>query len=153
MPPLFIEMKILKHTFRIPNLKVEDGELIEDGYRDETYTFTLLFKGLGIFEELTGTPLLAYIYQIDDINNKDSIAKLMTKDFIPNLACASYCKIENDKFHNNRATAEEFKKLPVYQEINNDLEFATDLLQMAMDCMIDNKTKNNEELDTKKSKK
>ncbi len=122
MPPLFVEMKILKYTFRIPKLEVVDGELIENGFNEESYTFTLLHKGVGLFEDLSSKPLLAYLYEID-LENKEAISKLLSKDFIPNLACASYVKIENNQFHNNRATAEDFKKLPVYQKVNEDINF------------------------------
>lgn len=139
MPPLFVEMKIIKHTFKIPNLEIKNGELIEAGYNEETYTFTLLHKGIGIFEEMSGTPLMAYLADVDTDNMKESIKTLMSKDFIPNLASASYVKIEDNKFHNNRATAEEFKKLPVFNHISDDLDFAMDLIQMTLDCMIENK--------------
>lgn len=152
MPPLIFEMKILKHTFKIPKLEVVDGELIENGFNEETYTFTLLHKGVGLFEDLADKPLLAYLYEID-MEDKEAMSKLLSKDFIPNLACASYVKIENNQFHNNRATAEDFKKLPVYQKVNEDLEFAVDLIQMAMDCILEeekNKKKNDEVVKSKK---
>lgn len=128
--------KIIKHTFKIPKLEIVNDELVENGYSEETYTFTLLHKGVGLFEELANQPLLAYLYDIN-IEDKEAIAKLLSKDFIPNLACASYIKIENNQFHNNRATAEDFKKLPVYQRLAEDIDFAIELIQMAMDCMID----------------
>lgn len=153
MPPLFIEMKILKYTFRIPKLDVIDGELVEDGYTTETYTFTLLHKGVGLFEEITRKPLMAYLYEVGDIEDKENISKLMSKDFIPNLASASYIKIEDNKFHNNRSTAEEFRKLPVFQEINNNLDFAMELLQMATDCLIEineSEKKTKEKVNSKK---
>lgn len=140
-------MKILKHTFRIPKLEVVDGELIENGFNEETYTFTLLHKGVGLFEDLSNKPLLAYLYEID-LENKEAISKLLSKDFIPNLACASYIKIENNQFHNNRATAEDFKKLPVFQKVSEDLDFAVELIQMAMDCMLEIQ---NEKLKTKEA--
>lgn len=140
-------MKILKHTFRIPKLEVIDGELIENGFNEETYTFTLLHKGVGLFEDLSNKPLLAYLYEID-LENKEAISKLLSKDFIPNLACASYIKIENNQFHNNRATAEDFKKLPVFQKVSEDLDFAVELIQMAMDCMLEIQ---NEKLKTKEA--
>lgn len=152
MPPLIFEMKILKHTFKIPKLEVVDGELVENGFNEETYTFTLLHKGVGLFEDLADKPLLAYLYEID-MEDKEAMSKLLSKDFIPNLACASYVKIENNQFHNNRATAEDFKKLPVYQKVNEDLEFAVDLIQMAMDCILEeekNKKKNDEVVKSKK---
>lgn len=129
-------MKILKYTFRIPRLEVVDDELVENGFNEETYTFTLLHKGVGLFEELAHKPLMAYMMELN-IEDKEAISKLLSKDFIPNLACASYVKIENNNFHNNRATAEEFKKLPVYQRISDDLQFATELLSMATECMVD----------------
>lgn len=146
-------MKILKHTFKIPELEIVNGDLVENGYKEETYTFTLLHKGVGLFEELTNTPLMAFMVDIDGENMKESISKLMSKDFIPNLACASYVKIEDNKFHNNRATAEDFKKLPVFNRINDDLDFAMDLLQMAMDCMLEIKKSEEKTKENVNSKK
>ena len=146
-------MKILKHTFKIPVLDIVDGDLVENGFKEETYTFTLLHKGVGLFEELTSTPLMAYLVDVDTDDLRDSVSKLMSKDFIPNLACASYVKIEDNKFHNNRATAEDFKKLPVYNRLSDDLDFAMDLMQMALDCMIDfekAKKKNDTNVNSKK---
>ena len=133
-------MKIIKHTFKLPNLKVVDGDLIEDGYVEETYTFTCLHKAFGVFEEMNdGTPLMAYLADVDMNDIRGSMKMIMSKEFLPSLASASYTKIEDNKFHNNRATAEEFKKLPVYAHITDDLDFCIDLLQMALDCMIENK--------------
>lgn len=152
MPPLFIEMKILKHTFRIPKLEIVDDDLIENGYTEETYTFTLLHKGVGLFEDLAEKPLLAYLYEID-LENKEAMSKLLSKDFIPNLACASYVKIENNQFHNNRATAEDFKKLPVFSKVREDLDFAVELIQMAMDCMLEIEKQNKNTKNDVNSKK
>lgn len=145
-------MKILKYTFRIPKLEIVDGELVEGGFTEETYTFTLLHKGVGLFEELANKPLMAFLLDID-IENKESISKLLSKDFIPNLASASYVKIEDNKFHNNRATAEEFKKLPVFARLSDDLQFATELIQMATECMVDIKQSENKTKANVKSKK
>ena len=145
-------MKILKYTFKLPKLDIVDGDLIESGFTEETYTFTLLHKGVGLFEDLSNKPLLAYLYEID-LENKEAISKLLSKDFIPNLACASYVKIENNQFHNNRATAEDFKKLPVYQKVTEDIEFAVELIQMAMDCMIEIEKGRNKSNDVVRSKK
>lgn len=152
MLPLIFEMKILKYTFRIPNLKVVNNELVENGFNEETYTFTLLHKGVGLFEDLSSKPLLAYLYEID-LENKEAISKLLSKDFIPNLACASYVKIENNQFHNNRATAEDFKKLPVFQKVSEDLDFAVELIQMAMDCMLEIQNEKNKTKEATNSKK
>ena len=44
--------KIIKHSFSIPNLAMKDGELVEDKPTIITCTFTLLFKGFGLFEEI-----------------------------------------------------------------------------------------------------
>lgn len=124
----------------MPKLEVVDGELIENGTLEETYTFSLLHKGMGLFEELSGKPLMAYLMGLkgitDDVN-EDTIEKLMSKNFINNLACASYVKIEDNKFHNNRATAEEFKKTFAFQKITEDFDFITKLLAMATDCITE----------------
>lgn len=128
--------KIIKHTFEIPNLVVRDGELVEQEPTKITYTFTLLFKGIGLFEEIHGKPLLASLAsalqageEIKDASN------IIDKKFIKDLACASYVKIDGNKFHNNRATVEEFKKTQVYNIIENDVSFLTELLEMTVDCV------------------
>lgn len=127
-------MKIFEYTFKIPTLSVKDGKLIEDGITEETYTFTLLHKGFGLYEDLTGKPLMAKLMELDGAENLD---KIISKDFIANLACASYVKIEGDKFHNNRATAEEFRKSAVYSKTTEDVQFIKGLIQMALECVVD----------------
>lgn len=131
--------KIIKHTFKIPNLVVKDGELIEDKETTITYQFTLLFKGIGLFEEISGKSLLNSLMAtaMEDDNKGNALAKMVDKKLIKDLACASYIKIVGDKFHNNRATAEEFRKSQVYPILENDFEFITKLLQMAMECVYD----------------
>ena len=127
-------MKIFEYTFKIPTLSVKDGKLVEDGITEETYTFTLLHKGFGLYEDLTGKPLMAKLMELDGAENLD---KIISKDFIANLACASYVKIEGDKFHNNRATAEEFRKSAVYSKTTEDVQFIKGLIQMALECVVD----------------
>lgn len=135
MLPFIFEMKILKYTFKLPNLKIEDDELIEDGFIEETYTFTLLFKGIGVYEELAHKPLLASLGELG--NSDDALENMLSKDFISNLACASYVKIENGKFHNNRSTADEFKKTKAYSYIFKDVHFIEELVKMASECILD----------------
>lgn len=130
--------KIIKHTFRIPKLTIENGELKEDGFNEETYTFTLLHKGFGIYEELTGKPLMATLIELD---GEEAMEKMISKAFISNLACASYVKIENGKFHNNRATAEEFKKSIAFSKVTEDVSFIQKLINMAMECINDQNPK------------
>lgn len=130
-------MKIIKHTFKIPKLRVVDGELIEDGYMEETCTFTLLHKGVGLYEELADKPLMASLVEFNGENVNDNVKNILNKDFIRNLACASYVKIENNTFHNNRSTAEEFKKKPFFNKINEDLSFVEKLINMSADCLTD----------------
>ena len=127
-------MKIFEYTFKLPNLSVKDGKLVENGTTEETYTFTLLHKGFGLYEDLTGKPLMAKLMELD---NMDNIDNLISKDFISNLACASYVKIEGDKFHNNRATAEEFRKSAVFSKTTEDVNFIKGLIQMALECITD----------------
>lgn len=152
-PTLIFEMKILKYTFSLPKLQIDEkGELIENGITNETYTFTLLHKGIGIFEELAHKPLMSYLMDIN-LDDSTSFEKLLSKDFIPNLACASYVKIEGDKFHNNRATAEEFKKTQAYPKVTEDLNFVKELLQMSVECVSANekaKAKTKQAVDSKK---
>ena len=127
-------MKIFEYTFKLPNLSVKDGKLIENGMSEETYTFTLLHKGFGLYEDLTGKPLMAKLMELNDADNID---KIISKDFISNLACASYVKIEGDKFHNNRATAEEFRKSAVFSKTTEDVNFIKGLISMALECITD----------------
>lgn len=127
-------MKIFEYTFNIPNLTVQDGKLVESGSTQETYTFTLLHKGFGLYEDLTGKPLMAKLMELTDL---DDIEKIISKEFISNLACASYVKIEGDKFHNNRATAEEFRKSAVYSKTTEDVQFIRGLISMALECITD----------------
>ena len=130
--------KIIKHTFKIPNLVVKDGELVEDKETTVTYQFTLLFKGIGLFEEIAGKSLLNSLMAVAGGEDKENaLAKMVDKKLIKDLACASYIKIVGDKFHNNRATAEEFRKSQVYPILENDYEFIVELLQMAMECVYD----------------
>lgn len=138
MPTHIFEMKILKHTFKLPKLKIEDGELLEDGYLEETYTFTLLHKGVGLYEELTNESLMASIIKCYDNGNVD-YQNLTNEKFIKALACATYVKIDGDKFHNNRATAEEFSKKPVCQHLTKDIEFVKELIEMATSCIAGDK--------------
>lgn len=131
-------MKILKYTFRLPRLEVIDDDLVQTGYTEETCTFTLLFKGIGLYEELANKPLLSSLMSMSSENgelDQKTMDSVLSKDFISNLACASYVKIENNKFHNNRATAEEFKKSNAYSQIFQNIDFINDLMQMAVDCI------------------
>ena len=132
--------KIIKHTFVIPNLAVKDGDLVVEKETTVTCTFTLLFKGTGLYEEIAGKPLINSLMEVlgDDDNEVDkakALSKFTDKKFIKDLACASYVKIDGDKFHNNRATAEEFRKTQVYNVLEKDLDFVVDLLGMAMECV------------------
>lgn len=135
MLPLIFAMKIFTYTFRIPKLSIENGNLVENGYTEETCTFTLLHKGFGLYEDITGKPLMSKLLELE--NFEDSLEKMISKEFISNLACASYIKIEGDKFHNNRSTAEEFRKSAVYSKTTEDVEFIKGLIQMALECITD----------------
>lgn len=139
MHSLIFEMKIIKHTFEIPNLKVENGELVENGTTKETYTFTLLHKGMGLYEELSGKPLMATLVNLKD--EGDALEQVISNKFIQDLACASYVKIDGDKFHNNRATVEEFKKTAVFPKVSEDIDFIKKLIQMAMECITEQEEK------------
>lgn len=142
--------KIIKHTFTLSNLSVdEDGNLLEGTPKEETYTFTLLHKGVGIFEELAGESLFSTLMALSSEKKENAIAKVMNSKLLVNLAAASYVKIEDGQFHNNRATAEEFKKKQVVNHIN-DVSFVAKLLQMATECVVgqtkaQKKTNNNTE--------
>lgn len=135
MLPLIFGMKIFEYTFKLPKLSIENGKLMENGYTEETYTFTLLHRGFGLYEDLTGKPLMAKLMELENVD--ESLEKIISKEFISNLACASYVKIDGDKFHNNRATAEEFRKSAVYSKTTEDVNFIKGLIQMALECITD----------------
>lgn len=147
--------KIIKHTFKLPNLTVKDGELVEDKETTATYTFTLLFKGMGLYEDISGTPLINSLMNALGQGNTEleAVGKMMDKKFIRDLACASYVKIVGDKFHNNRATAEEFKKSQVFPYIENDYEFIVKLITMATECIYDKGKENAKTKGASKPKK
>jgi hypothetical protein len=46
-------------------------------------------------------------------------------------------RIENGKFHNNRSTAEEFKRTKAYSYIFTDISFIEELVKMASDCILE----------------
>lgn len=131
-------MRILKYKFTIPTLMVDGDEIIECEPKEETYTFTLLFKGVDLFEKLTGKALLTELARMGTGSEEDMIKRLDVS-VIKNLAKASFCKIEGDAFHQNMATADEFAKTLAYQQIGTDTDFMTALLEMAIDCCVANK--------------
>lgn len=129
--------KIIKHTFEIPNLTLENGELVEGNPTTITYTFTLLFKGFSLFEEIHGKSLFtAMLEMYKDSGDENETARTMFgSSVIKDLAAASYVKIDGDRFHNNRATVEEFRKSPVAQIVENDMSFVAKLTEMATECL------------------
>lgn len=141
--------KILKYTFRTPILKVVGDDLVEDGYKEEEYTFTLLHKGIGLYEEITGNSLLKDLTKISMMGDNFNNDKDLLKEFIPSLAMASYIKIENGNYHNNMVTAREFKCKPIYTTCNEDYAFVEKLMQMAIEC-VNNKVKTKESNTSKK---
>lgn len=130
-------MKILKYTFQIPQLIVDDGELLENGYIEETHTFTLLFKGVGLYEKLAGKPLLTDLTEYSKRNTDGQI----DVEFVKNIACASWCKIVDDSVHQNVVTAEEFRKSDVFNVVSTDTDFMKQLLEMMTDCVLSEKQK------------
>lgn len=129
-------MKIIKHKFVIPQLAIVNDELVETDPKEETYTFTLLHGGIGVFEENYGKSLLSVLMSMNRDNDDERIERLIGDNtFILELASASYVKIENGKFENNRATSEEFKQKEVVEHLY-DVAFITKLLQMASECIV-----------------
>lgn len=144
--------KIIKHTFTIPDLHVENGELVEGTPVTKTYQFTLLYKGVGIYEEAVGKPLFDELLgALNSFDPKETdVAKVLNKEFIKNLACCSYVKIDGNNFHNNRATFEEFKRSAVYPLIEQDFVFINKLINMAVDCLYDKEKKKSNEVSRSK---
>lgn len=135
-------MKIFKYKFMIPQLIVEDGELLECGSKEETYTFTLLFKGVDLYEKLSGRALLSDLASMSNLD-KDNFARELDMNVIKNLAKASYCKIDGDVFHQNLVTAEEFGKTSAFMQVATDTDFMTELLNMAVECCVSKSQKAN----------
>ena len=153
-PFLVIMSKIVKHTFEIPNLSVQDGELVEGKPTIVTYTFTLLFKGFGLFEEIHGSSLFSAMLEMYSGGEETESAKnFLSSSTLKDLAAASYVKIDGDKFHNNRATVEEFRKSPVCQLVENDTDFITELSQMATECLYDKAKKSAQKAGESRPKK
>lgn len=132
---------IFKYSFEIPQFIVDDGELIETEPKIETYTFTLRFKGLDVYEKLTGRALLPDLASMSSFGNAEDFTKNLDMAVIKNIAKASYCKIDGDAFHQNLATAEEFSKTQAYSRIGVDTDFMIALLEMAVDCCMNSKAK------------
>lgn len=148
MLPLLVNMaKIIKHTFEIPNLTLENGELVEGNPTTITYTFTLLFKGFSLFEEIHGKSLFASMLDMykDSGDENETARTMFGSSVIKDLAAASYVKIDGDRFHNNRATVEEFRKSPVSQIVENDMSFVAKLTEMASECIYGNLPKHKED--------
>ena len=96
---------------------------------------------------------MSYLTKVAMKSEEEMVQEFLDKSFIPNLACASYVKIENGHFHNNRSTAEEFKKSSVYPHLTEDLTFITKLVEMAIDCVLGDKiaqSKNKQNANSKK---
>lgn len=145
-------MKIIQHTFTIDGLRVMNGELREVEKVSEEYTFSLLHKGFGLFESEYGSPLFTALMgklkginvEELDVSNEETITKILDileDKFIKALACASYIKIENDEFHNNGVTCDEFKKTLAYQKVSSDIDFVTKLIQMIIESLPKSKAK------------
>lgn len=142
-------MKIFKHTFKIPQLAVVNDELVEVDPKEETYTFTLLHSGIGVFEENYGKSLIGALMAYQKLTKEEQVVELLDdKRFISELAAASYVKMENGKFENNRATADEFKHKEVAEHLS-DIDFIVGLIQMAS-ATISNNTKQKTQGKTKK---
>lgn len=160
MPTPFLETKnkginmskILKYTFKTPNLVIENGDLVEKGVMEETYTFTLLHKGIGLYEEATGRAVFNELLKINALGESLNEAKDLLNEFVPNLAAASYIKIDasTGKFHNNFTTFNEFKGKPIYSRCAEDYTFVTELIRMASEC-IANEIKSKENNQSKKA--
>ena len=132
-------MKIIKHTFKIPQLMVVDGELIEADPKEETYTFTLLHGGIGRFEEATGMSLFAKMTEGE--TDEERGRKLFSdREFIINLTASAYVKIKDGKFQNDRSTMEEFKKMEIIDYVT-DIDFLTKFFAMVGECMMSSNKK------------
>ena len=130
-------MKIFKYKFEIPNIQLDaNGELIEGTPTYKDCTFTLLHGGVGRFEEYYGTSFMKRIMELNKGSNEDiAFALFNDRKFVVALAGASYVKIENGAFQNDRSTMDEFINGPLADLVMNT-EFMIGLLQMATECVI-----------------
>ena len=150
--------EIYKHTFYVDQVNLVDGELVIGDPVEYTYTFSLVMKGMDLFEKEYGQPLIKTLTDIVRSTNVKTVEELEHLDdnmdfllnmsgsildgkFIKALACASYIKIENGQAINNEMTAEEFKNLPAYDYVTSDFEFLGKMLSMALSCIQDDSGK------------
>ena len=115
-------------------LGVVDGEIVElDPERIECM-FSLTNKALELFEEEFGKPIINVLF------GKYGDDYTQNGQFIRALACSCYLKLEDNSIRQNQATKEAFKKLEIYPTLASDLQFVTELVSMAIEC-IEEKTK------------
>lgn len=145
-------MKIIKHEFEIPQLSLVNGELVECDAIKETYTFTLLHGGIGVFENNYGASLISTLlkFNIGEGSEEERASRLLQdSNFIKELASASYVKVDGGKFENTYATAQEFKEKEVINYLY-DIDFVIKLIRMACDCIFEDKKQKNNNKTTKK---
>lgn len=146
--------QIFTHTFYEENIAVKDGELVLLDPTEYTMHFSLKMKGTDLFEQEYGKPLFPTITKIlantqvsnpSDLNEATIVALLENSDalleskWIKALATACYIKVEGAQVSNNEQTALEFKESPVYSLVASDFEFIGKLMEMAIDCLMDEK--------------
>lgn len=140
-------MKILKYTFYKDNLTVIDGEIVEADPTPYTLNFSLTMKGLELFEEEYGTPIInillkEYAYEAESI------------EFLRALACSTYLKIDNNQVIQNEATVQEFKDMEeIYKSCASDAVFKVQLVSMAIECIEERAKKVKENNNPKKTGK
>lgn len=149
----------MKHTFKEFGAVVLNGEVVEQEGIEKEYTFTLKMKGLKLFEQEYGKPLIKALMGIfkkvdiekiqslnEDSNINDLIAEsdgMIDEKFIRALACASYVKIEGNEAFNNETTVEELKESFVYDQMLLDMNFMVKILQMAVSAVFEKNRKDN----------
>lgn len=137
-------MKIFKYDFSSEKVVLDKntGEpLVVRGKSRKLY-FTMNHAAHKTFEELYDEPVLSVLTS-ENVggDNKKNYMKLMTNHkFILSLAASSYLKVEGGKIINNALTADEFIEIDGIENISNDFDFVTGLIDMVFDSVPKNKS-------------
>lgn len=126
-------METLKYKFEIPNVKIVDGDVVEDTPTEYECMFSLTVKSLELFEEETGRVLLNALFSDEQYTTKP--------EYIRALACCCYFKIDGNSFVQNESTKDEFKKMPFYKTLGNDSLFIVNLQNMVIKSIAESNEK------------
>lgn len=136
-----MDNSVIEYTFKeykqlVFNQKTKKLETKQ--YDEVTLYFSLLHSGHALFEQMYGKSVISALasnnHENKIIAEQNLTKEMLSADFIQALASASYIKVDENTgaFHNNMVTVNEFKKLPIYNQIANDYVFIGKLMEMVM---------------------